>query len=495
MTPEDQAYYHPYFKLEQEGAHYRVLDGEQPVMEFRNHDMFMGGIFIMGGITFRPGGPRRICNMIPFWEGFIPARREVKVSVLEGQNSDRLHLLIQPDDEGGLAAVHGEITFTWDAELGSYAIEVQGRLELRQPLSEDCPGGLYPMPVAGGGTAWVWQMDDPNYENNYGPAVPMLQDWYNQGEPNTGVDTFRQNWSRAVTHLLSEDEEGTLRTIAAHRGRLFAQPLNLQLFPVKPSGRTGALLKDGSAVIYQMLTDQPVSSHICEWGFDHHYYHTLPTVDLPAGHVLECHFRMTEWSPRAIQPLLALAVPLEPAPELLARLEVPIYEEPVCEFHTSWIDEKAADAFPWSPGRGASWDREVGHQKAGSLRLDQDSIAGQAAEWRVTDVGPSDFMNPLVPGSRYRFSAWVRLEDVPDCPRPYATLAVGFKYYKGPGTYSVPVPVEFTLSTPVRTRDEWVQISVDTPPVDGYAGGTTLVCRLEGVGTAWFDEVRFERLP
>ena len=493
--------YTPNFRLESDGAHYLVMDRDTQVMEFMNHEMFMGGIFIMGGSVFRPGGPRRICNWVPFWMGFASLQAEVDISVLDGQDSDCLVLQLVPDDPGGMAAARSQMTFTWDAAHDSYAVEHEGWLTFRRAPSAGDLGGFFSMPLIEGGAAWIWQIDDPNYENNYGPSVPMRRDWYHQYEPYTGPDTFRKHWRRGVTHLLSQEPSGVLRMAEAHRGRLFATPLNLNLFPVQPGGRQGARFTDGAGLIYEILSDPPVASHICEWGFDHHYFHVLPTRDgLPAvsaGDVLHCRYRITERSPEAMTALLAEALPLEPDPELLPSVDVPIYEEPVNRFQISYIDPEAQDAFAWTPDGGATWDRAVGHETPGSLRLDVASVQSQPAEWLMTDVGPSLFMNPLVPGARYRLSAWVRVEGKPPVAAPYVRLGVGFKYYQGPGTYGKLLPVELHWSAPAdRTRlGEWQQICVETPPVDGYSGGATLLCQLSGCGSAWFDEVVFEPIP
>ena len=491
--------YQPSFRLVSDGSHHRVMDGPTQVMEIMNFEMFLSAQTILGGNVFRPGGPRRICNWVPFWEGWIPRGRETRVSVLEGQDSPRLKLLLQPDDRDGHAAVRSEITFGWDAALQSYTVEHEGWLTLRRAVTADDLGSLYPHPLVEGGRAWVWQMDDPNYENNYGPSVPMQQDWYHQYEPQTGPDTFRKHWRRGVSHLLAEDLAGTLRTIAAHRGRLWAQPLNFNLFPVKPGGRVGAQMTDGCGVIYEILTDGPAAAHICEWGFDHHYYQVLPEKnglpDLPAGSVLHCHYRITEWSAEDMAGLLSTAQPLAPDPDMLAQVQFPAYEEPVNYFQTSQTDDAAADAWNWVPGCGATWDRTTGRTCPGSLRLEVASACEASAEWTMPYCGPGCFMNPFVPYSRYRLSGFVQVDNNGG-HGPRATLGIAFRYHKGPGTYGVYLPLEshFSPYAPEIARGGWAPICVETPPINGYCSTAILTCRLEGRGVAWFDEVRLERI-
>lgn len=490
------------FRLEQQGRYYRVMERDTQVMEFCNFDMFMAGYFIIGANVFCPGGPRRICNWIPFWQGFVPPRREVKISMLEGQESERLRIRLQPDDQACICSVRSEMTFTWDPEMGSYAVEHEGWLEFREEVTEDKVGGFHSNAVEGEDTPWHWQWDDPNYENNYGPSVPMQQDWYNQHEPHTGPDTFRAHWQRAVTHFICQEPSGKVRTIRAHRGMIHALPQNINCMPLKPGGLVGVRTQDGCGVIYDLLTDQPANAQICGWGFDHHYRQPLPVKDglpdLGAGDVLHCHYCIREWPAEKMEQLLADAEPLEPPEEMWSQVDLPIYEEPVCNFQTSWADPLVPDAWPWVPGRGATWDRETGHVSPGSLRLDRHGDFEAEAEWTTgtTGVGPSFFGNPFIPGERYRLSAWVRVKQHPPYGVPPVRLGVALHYFKGPSTYGKPLPLETYWGEAVdRCRgEEWTHISVETPPIDGFCAYVTPLCRLTGPGTAWFDEVRFERI-
>jgi len=49
------------------------------------------------------------------------------------------------------------------------------------------------------------------------------------------------------------------------------------------------------------------------------------------------------------------------------------------------------------------------------------------------------------------------------------------------------------VAGPVRPG-VWTRIEVVTAPIAGNVMGVTLGCHLRGDGTAWFDEIAFEKL-
>ena len=483
------------------GGDSRVLAGDAELMRITVGDLYMGGTIIIGHIRFRPGGPLRIANLVNCWRSFVPKRHPEEAHVRAEQTEQGLRLHVEPDTRGGVADVENYFDFLPDPQAGGWMIEHRCRIILRRRVDLRQLGVIAFADERGHDAFW-WEIDDPNFDGNYGPSVPMQNDWLGVYEPNCGPDTFRKHWRRQVETFIFSEPAGRVRTIRFHRGMLFCLSRHNQR--ALPLGAwAGVRHRDGAGTLVEFSDGQPTFGHLCEWGFDTHFWRRIEARPgqpiLPQGHQLQMTYRLRELPREAMDKRLHCARPIEPTErEWLGVANVPIYEEPVNHFATSWRDEKAGDAWPWIPGAGATWDRKVGRRRPGSLRLETPREAlPTTASWESIRVGASNFMNPLVPGARYRLTGFVRVEpgDGPGLPTP--SLSIRFHKYAGPGTFAPEItPCEVVTSqghARVKSR-QWSLVEVLSPPVNGHVMGATLACHLHGRGVAWFDEIAFEKL-
>ncbi len=242
--------------------------------------------------------------------------------------------------------------------------------------------------------------------------------------------------------------------------------------------------------------------HVCEWGMDFHFWCDLePFMEqgiLKAGSAIVCATTVRLVGKDVTAPVLAAARRLELTPRERQIADRPAYEEPENSFTASVLDRM--DAQPWTgTSEGCSWQRTGGY-KPGSGCLVIHNDVSVSAEWRQESLGPSQWGNPFVPGARYRFSAWIRLEDwEPEPGWPGAQLGVEFYNYNGPASTSPAAvvdggwsPGQVTVFKPLPTRLDWTYVELVTPPCPGYVLRAVLKLRLIGRGTGYFANVRWE---
>lgn len=485
--------------LVRQGNHCRVVSGNADLMQVSVGDLYLGGTFIVRNIRFRADGPQRIANRMQFWRHFVPRRHPDRADVRGVGTAQGLRVETRPDTRGGVADVQDVQEFVPDPDTGGWTIIHHCRLKMRRAMTAH-ELGLVRFPDPRGHERPWWEIDDPNFSGNYGPSVPMQQDWLGIYEPNCGPDTFRKHWRRQVEKFVYADRSGGISTIRFHRALTFSLSIqNRRALPFRPGGFAGVLHTDGWGTLYEFVDGVPTYGHLCEWGFDTHFYRAVPEV-LRKGQVLEATCRIREVPPAVMKELLRGAKAVEPtAAEWKQTEELPVYEEPVNHFATSWRDDRARDAWAWSPGVGATWDRRVGRTQTGSLRLDVPRhIANDGASWRSARVGPTNFMNPFVPGARYRLRGYVKIRptarSVPPCT---PTISITLHQYGGPAMFAPEMKPNSTFTGRVAGPGKpgvWTKIETVTTPIDGNVMAATLGCQLAGDGTAWFDDIAFEKL-
>lgn len=485
------------------GNHHRVLAGGAELMQVGVGDLYMAGSLSIRDIRFHPAHRLRIAGLMQFWRCFVPPRHPARVAVRGERTAHGLRLCFQPDTRGGVADVKDALEFLPAADSGGWMIEHRCRIVLRKRVQAR-EIGLVQFPLPNGRPALWWEIDDPNFDGNYGPSVPMKQDWLGVYEPNCGPDTFRKHWRRRVEKFVFQEPSGKVRTIRFHRGLLFSLTKhNRRALPFKRGGFASVLHSDGAGTLYEFVDGQPTFGHLCEWGFDTHFWRLLPgdpdTLVLPKGHVLEARYRIREVPPAAMRRILRGATPIEPTAQEWRQADVPIYEEPVNHFAVSWRDDRAADAWPWIPGVGATWDRRIGRTKPGSLRLDVPlHVMNEGAHWKSVRVGQTNFMNPLVPRARYRLSAYVMTQPSATSSKPSVpSISMTFHQYAGPATFSPEVLPNEVFTGTLRARIQprrWTKIEAVSAPIRGNIMGVTLGYHLHGGGTAWSDDVVFEKV-
>lgn len=491
-----------------------VMDGEVSLMRFIHGDLYMAGQFAIQDVRFHRQGKSRIWNVKPCWLGFVPNRTPQRVRIVDEKTPRGLRVRIEPTPTGPVD-VEDVFEFIPDPDSGGWMIDHRCRLTFRQSVRA-MGTGLMLMNNPKGEPTLYWEFDDPLPTNAVGPSVPMKEDWIGQYEPSVGPDTFRKHWRAGLDRYVFQDPSGKVRSIRFHRGLTSALlQYNRRAVQHKSGGFMALACTDGKGVLYEYLDKQPVCGHICEWGNDVHLWRPVPgdpeRLMLRKGHVLEAHYRMREISQARMKQILAKASPIVPTREEWSRVETPVYEEPVNHFRTAWRDDPTGSAYPWIPGFGATWDRKVGRTKPGSLKLasqralynDHNGI--RAAAWNSSPVGPSTWMNPLVPNARYRLSGYVLVrEDKRRFNPAGVSLSITFHKYAGPGTFSPEIkPAEVfgggvTEGGNAYARKwkpgKWYKIEAVSGPITGNVLSVTLGCHLWGDGEAWFDEIAFQKI-
>jgi len=121
---------------------------------------------------------------------------------------------------------------------------------------------------------------------------------------------------------------------------------------------------------------------------------------------------------------------------------------------------------------GGTWDPEVGHDKAGSLRLDG-AGPGKPARAEVV-IGGSSFMGRF-DAPRYRVTGWVKTEKV-----------------RGKGAALVVRAGDaIARSQQVKGTTGWQRLTLETELLYG-AGSVPVGLELDGPGTAWLDDFQIE---
>lgn len=313
-----------------------------------------------------------------------------------------------------------------------------------------------------------------------GPATPFTRDHPDHLWP---LPVFRKDQRKHWQQTAWLDESG----------EILAQPHNHAmpsgLFPVARGGWLGFFLEpEGLNPVFELDPDsaEQTVAHLCEWAYDIHLGILVPTESggaiLRKGKSYEAKYRCSALdAPEARQRLQG--VKLRPlTAEQQETLNRPAYVAGVNAFSEPIQAEDLR--WPWVAGPGAGWDREVGHLDAHSLRLD--SKSGEAF-WEIK-VGRENFMDPLRVGERCRLCAWVKTAE----PQGgIVRLGFGYGVARQPGVTGEALEMEYYWSEEIREATDWTQIEVDGLPVPENTMWAHLLLKLEGPGTAWFDDVAF----
>jgi hypothetical protein len=500
-------------RLERDGNEMAVRAGDLVLMRLRQDDMFWAGQFMLEDVRFHPESPVRMRLMDQCWLGIAGRTSPQHVRVLDEPTARGLRVRLEPELEGPVR-VDDEYEFLPDPDSGGWMIDHACKLTLRRDMRAD-ELGLHMMVTPEGVPTLHWEFDYLIPLYGAGPSVPMKSDWRGVYEPTlaVGPDTFRKSWRRAVTHYIVHHTSGKVKTLAFHRGLMCGMKSFYQEgMGVLPGGFAGFVCSDGAAVLLKLKDRTPLNVIICQWANDIHYRRPVPgdpeKLVLRKGHVLEASYRLCEVPAVQTRKLLRGAVPITAGKEdrkLTGNL--PVYEEPVNHFRTSWADDPTGNAFSWCPGNGATWDRKVGRKTPGSLKLTATGIGFcyQEFSWKSCPVGSSTFMNPLVPNARYRLSGYVRVRPAdPRFPMMQPTVSITFHKHAGFATFAPEIqPAEQFHGSIAGVRnpgairwdpDTWYKIEVVSGPITGNVLNAVLGCHLKGSGEAWFDELSFERI-
>jgi hypothetical protein len=415
------------------------FDGDVILTFIDEHVMFRN--FVISNLKCRPHGPVELIGLMPTsFYGNKLLRCDVQCTV---SSPHRIAVVLTPTKvDGGLDAFVREvrrIEITHQPESGRFRYQFTADHELLQDIRGKEGVHVNPMPQWGKDNYAVVEFDDPLLSGGVGPQVPMTQDWTGLPEPVLGADNYTTRWAKRYLSVAMQTVE------RGHQRIVFNRIVNgVQQFynrhALKCVARTPYYYEktDGRYLRYTPLFDHETGHHICEWGYDMHFYAMLPKAGkgklLAQGQKIRIQYEIEEVETSEVPEafLKAPAAGLEPKEKRLA--DQPIYEEPVCGFTASAIDHP--DAYGWRGTNGCTWNRTGGRQAGfGALEI-RNGRTPKASEWLFRHFGPSYGANPIPPASRFRVSAWVRADDIRKLKLVFTTMQ-----FNGSAMYSKRVPV------------------------------------------------------
>lgn len=424
-----------------------IFDGNEPIARFMKYDVGVGrnapgddaGPYRYFGISdakLRPGTPPATPWQLD-WDcslGGVGKAQYKTIIAFDVQQPTRDVLTFRWElawANSGELAGRGTMTVSYDAKTNAYMYDCHTSKILEKPLND---AGI--------------QYSDPWPYRVVGPAT---DDW--------------KTWERRIRYFVYTEPDGTLRKI----------PLNHHwplTYTFKP-GTAGVFVSDNEVnPAFEMLTEgQTLTGGLCNWGYDLHMILQYPKeqLPLPKGKELTAHFRVTAYSAKQAQDMLAGAKFLDAFEKTHGNMLVPINTGQVLNRFgpSTWV--KATDPFDawiWEGLTEKNWDKTVGFDDTYSLRFDQ------PGQYVTRDFGAGGYYG-VFPKGTYEFHAMVKTKDATG---KGAWLSV----------QNWPIPDEFHSETVTGTAD-WTLLRVRFP---GPIVGATLRLHLDGPGMAWIDNAQ-----
>lgn len=334
----------------------------------------------------------------------------------------------------------------------------------------------------------------------------MTRDWLDHPEPYNGPETFRAHWQRRWWKIIFQNPDGSFSWSDLNKNKwYYLTQDNRRARPCHPQGPFYLLKADGSALEYQVEASSHYH-HVCEWGMDFHCWADLePFMEgsvLPAGTELTAATTGRLVAPEVVKPVLASAQEIRLTEAELEEADRPAYEEPENTFTVSCLDPSRPDCMVWKPtSEGCRWEKTGAHHGGGGC-LAIENHYSDVGMWEQSSLGPQQWSNPFLANQRYRLSAWVRIErsDI-DSSEGGPQIGAEFVQSQGPAYVSdhIVEPAAWSqppvgVDTPVAPGLDWTYLEVITPPCPSFAIYARLYLRFRGRGTAYFSNVRWERV-
>lgn len=393
----------------------RVLcDGCEVLELIQEHLWFRG--FRLANLRFYPGGPVECIGLHAscfYYNNLLRARIESRQL-----SPTELELTLTPEKvEGDLLDKVDEvrvITLRWDEAAGRLRYQVKVRLRFLQDVPADAPGlPVTPMAQWNDDHYAVVEIDDPLLGGGKGPQVPMTQDWVGIQEPWFDEACFTSRWQRRYHGVILHTAERGVRKIEFNRAMNSEQQFyNRHVLKSVPRTPFYYEKTDGRFLVFQPDFDYPCGHHICEWGYDMHWYALLERADeavlFARGREWMFRYEISEVAADQLPAAYRNAPVAELEPNERERADRPIYEEPVCRFQRSALEHP--DACRWLPEGQCVWNRDGAAPKSGALEIHHGEQAARSS-WRFAQLGPSYGCNPIPPQSRFRISAWIEADE------------------------------------------------------------------------------------
>ncbi|MDR1304315.1 MAG: hypothetical protein LBK76_03740 [Verrucomicrobiales bacterium] len=496
------------FQFIEQGSHAAIVHEGREIVRLDQNIAYFGSAYWVRDQVMVPGGKPEIavqpvCSAYPHCT-LAAVRYEVTTQ------GDTLQIRIIPvklrGSQSGLFQWKEENILSVRIEDGRYVWKQEAVLRFFHDFDLDARDNngmrIYRFHHVDGRPGRLFQFFDPAPAGASGPAVPMIRDWIGFPEPYNGPDSFRQHWKREYVEIILQDPDGSFAKAPLNKTLwLYLTFDNRRSRPCAAKGPFYLVKDTGEALECQV--DAPTHyHHVCEWGMDFHAWCDLDPFAcgniIPAGTQIICATTSRMVDRETVRAIADQARPLRLTPEEHACADMPAYEEPENTFTVSNLDR--LDAQQWRPtSEGCSWLRTGGHSPGSGCLVIRNSYAATGS-W-FCEFGPQSWGNPFIPGARYRFSAWVRVEDfVGDGGYEHGPqLGVELTQGNGPSVASTRTLVDYGWSPslfndrlPIWKTMEWTKIELITDPVPNNILRGVLKLRFGGRGTAWFSSVRWE---
>ena len=470
------------------------FDGDVILTFIDEHVMFRS--FVIANLKCRPHGPVELIGLLPTsFYGSKLLRCDVQCSL---PAPNRISILLTPTKvDAGLDAFVKEsrhIDITYQPDQARFRYEFTADHEILQDIRGKEGVHINPMPQWGKDNYAVLEFDDPLLSGGVGPQVPMTQDWTGLPEPILGADNYTTRWTkRYLSVSMQTVERGHQRLVFNRIVNGVQQFYNRHVLKCAPRTPYYYEKTDGRYLRYSPPFENETGHHICEWGYDMHFYALLPKAGkgklLTRGQKIRIQYELEEVEAAEVPGAFrnAPAARLEPRERVLADLA--IYEEPVCRFTASVIDHP--DAYGWEGTKGCIWNRAGGRQQGfGALEV-RNGRTPKASEWLFRHFGPSYGGNPIPPASRFRVSAWVRADDIRKVKLTFTTMQ-----FNGSAMYSRRVPIRTTGGARNVQSEEngWRYIEFISKPSGSYSICGEIAFAYAGIGAASMTELSVVRL-
>jgi hypothetical protein len=375
------------------------------------------------------------------------------------------------------------------------------------------PSCVYLTEVDGMGPCMLLEIVDPWFDSQRGPSTEMSKNWKYR-TPYAGLDAFTKSWKRRYDVLAFDAIGGGVQTMPLSLEKLCLMKGRYSR-PMKNGGVAGQFTSDKGNPAIRVESNEVMTVSLCQWIYDTHLVAAIP-LDTPrelwgqshrighntalpgpvaasrspilrAGRKVTLKTEMVCYSVAESKKFIADAKPIEIDLSDRGRLEqCPASAGVKNEFDVAATDRP--DCVAWKPSSWATWDRETGHKNPGSLRITNDGFVLDGA-W-VANGGRSRFCEPLTPGIKYRYSAWIKTWGVGG---EGAFLELYAQQYINLGNPGERQGERFHFRTPaVKGNTHWAYVEAVVGPFPEDCTNIDWVARLKSGGTAWFDEIALE---
>ena len=385
----------------------------------------------------------------------------------------------------------------YDTEYEHFVFRVSIQLDFKQDIHDDEPGFKFErLPQWGDDDFAVIEFDDPLLNGAKGPQVPMTQDWTGIQEPWFAEECFTGKWRKRYRAVILDTAERGLRRLEFNRTVNGVQQFyNRHILRCRSRAPFIYEKSDGDYLEVIPEFDAPTGHHICEWGYDMHWYMLLPkehhNILFRQGSRLNIGYQARVLPRSAVDSLISRAQPATMSQAEQKLADMPIYEEPFCNFTVSAID--CPDASAWRPASSCCrWRKDFGPEPGtGILEIDNGS-SPRHSSWIFDKLGPSNGCNPIPPCSRFRISALVRATQLENL-----SFTLTLNSYNGPAMLATKSPHTFTIRPAEhcsKRSNGFIAVEAVSTEYGTYCLDGSFEFTYFGRGTAALAKLKIERL-